>query len=168
MDAVLSEGVLAGHVDPTGTIFVVYGRDTDSRDQLELVLHRLGLAPFVLPITGGGGDALIEAMECRIGETAQSSFGIVLMTPDDMGYLSTEKPEDAKPRAGQGVMMEMGMLLASLTRRRCAILQKGFVEAPSGMGGVGIIPFNNHVREAVPKLVQRLQEAGFILPGGDV
>jgi hypothetical protein len=31
------------------------------------------------------------------------------------------------------------------------------------MGGVITIPFNNHVREAVPKLVQRLQEAGFRL-----
>jgi hypothetical protein len=31
------------------------------------------------------------------------------------------------------------------------------------MGGVITIPFNDHVREAVPKLVQRLQEAGFKL-----
>ena len=52
------------------------------------------------------------------------------------------------------------MLLASLTRKRCAILQKGFVELPSNMGGVITIPFNSHVREAVPKLVQRLQDAG--------
>jgi len=28
------------------------------------------------------------------------------------------------------------MLLASLTRKRCAILIKGFVELPSNMGGV--------------------------------
>ncbi len=144
-------------------IFVVHGRDHDSRDQLELVLRRLGLAPFVLQVTGGGGDTLIEALERMIGKSAQSAFGIVLMTPDDMGYLQTEKPEDAKPRARQNVVMEMGMLLASLTRRRCAILQKGFVEMPSNMGGVITIPFNNHVREAVPKLVQRLQDAGFDL-----
>jgi hypothetical protein len=31
------------------------------------------------------------------------------------------------------------------------------------MGGVITIPFNAHVREAVPKLVQRLQDAGFKL-----
>lgn len=31
------------------------------------------------------------------------------------------------------------------------------------MGGVITIPFNDHVKEAVPKLVQRLQEAGFNL-----
>ncbi len=147
----------------SSTIFVVHGRDVESRDQLELVLRRLGLEPFVLQVTGGGGDTLIEALERQIGKSAQSAFGIVLVTPDDMGYLKTEKPEDAKPRARQNVVMEMGMLLASLTRRRCAILQKGFVEMPSNMGGVITIPFNEHVREAVPKLVQRLQDAGFKL-----
>ena len=102
-----------------------------------------------------------------IGKTARSAFGIVLLTPDDLGYLKAhEKPEDAKPRARQNVIMEMGMLLASLTRKRCAILQKGYVDLPSNMGGVITIPFNDHVREAVPKLVQRLQEAGFKLDPG--
>jgi predicted nucleotide-binding protein len=159
--ALLSDVAIAP--DRESTIFVVHGRDHDARDQLELVLRRLGLAPFVLQITGGGGDTLIEALERQIGKSAQSSFGIVLLTPDDMGYLKEDKPEDAKPRARQNVIMEMGMLLASLTRKRCAILQKGFVEIPSNMGGVITIPFNAHVREAVPKLVQRLQEAGFKL-----
>ena len=98
-----------------------------------------------------------------IGRAAQSSFGIVLATPDDLGHLKTDGPEEAKARARQNVIMEMGMLLASLTRQRCAILTKGFVELPSNMGGVITIPFNDHVRETVPKLVQRLQEAGFEL-----
>jgi predicted nucleotide-binding protein len=154
------EAILAGDAPVTnaaGTIFVVHGRDHDARDQLELVLRRLALAPFVLQVTGGGGDTLIEALERMIGKTAQSAFGIVLVTPDDLGYLKTEKPQDAKPRARQNVIMEMGMLLASLTRKRCAILTKGYVELPSNMGGVITIPFNDHVREAVPKLVQRLQ-----------
>lgn len=163
LTTVLADGVVPAVIEGGSTIFVVHGRDHNSRDQLELVLRRLGLAPFVLQVTGGGGDTLIEALERMIGKTAQSALGIVLMTPDDMGYLSSERPEDAKPRARQNVIMEMGMLLASLTRRRCAILQKGFVESPSNMGGVITIPFNNHVREAVPKLVQRLQEAGFKL-----
>ena len=145
------------------TIFVVHGRDHEVRDQLELVLRRLGLEPFVLQVTGGGGDTLIEALERMIGKSAQSSFGIVLATPDDLGYLKAEGPEEAKARARQNVIMEMGMLLASLTRKRCAILTKGYVDLPSNIGGVITIPFNDHVREAVPKLVQRLQEAGFDL-----
>jgi predicted nucleotide-binding protein len=163
IEAHFADGIVMATIDPSSTIFVVHGRDIDSRDQLELVLRRLGLAPFVLQVTGGGGDTLIEALERMIGKSAQSAFGIVLVTPDDMGRLKTEKPEEAKPRARQNVIMEMGMLLASLTRKRCAILVRGFVELPSNMGGVITIPFNDHVRETVPKLVQRLQEAGFKL-----
>lgn len=163
VQAALCDGAPVGVPAPGGMMFVVHGRDHEARDQLELVLRRLGLEPFVLQVTGGGGDTLIEALERMIGKSAQSSFGIVLLTPDDLGYLKAEKPEDAKPRARQNVIMEMGMLLASLTRKRCAILQKGFVELPSNMGSVITIPFNDHVREAVPKLVQRLQEAGFKL-----
>src|SRR3990172_3447021 len=34
-------------------VFVVHGHDDTSREQLELVLHRLGLDPFVLANTGG-------------------------------------------------------------------------------------------------------------------
>jgi predicted nucleotide-binding protein len=57
----------------------------------------------------------------------------------------------------------MGMLLASLTRDRVAILQKGYVERPSDVDGIIYIPFNDHVREAVPKLVGRLNAAGIKL-----
>lgn len=163
VESLFAGGAVAVPAASGSAIFVVHGRDHDARDQLELVLRRLGLAPFVLQVTGGGGDTLIEALERMIGKSAQSSFGIVLVTPDDIGYLKTEKPEDAKPRARQNVIMEMGMLLASLTRKKCAILTKGYVELPSNMGGVITIPFNDHVRESVPKLVQRLQEAGFDL-----
>ena len=168
VEVVLADGAAPARAPADSIIFVVHGRDYEARDQLELVLRRLGLEPFVLQVTGGGGDTLIEALERMIGKSAQSSFGIVLVTPDDMGYLKSEKAEDAKPRARQNVIMEMGMLLSSLTRRRCAILQKGFVELPSNMGGVITIPFNDHVREAVPKLVQRLQDVGFKLDAGAI
>lgn len=168
VEATLSDGSAAVPISKESTIFVVHGRDHVARDQLELVLRRLGLEPFVLQVTGGGGDTLIEALERMIGKTAQSAFGIVLVTPDDMGHLKTESVDEAQPRARQNVIMEMGMLLASLTRKRCAILQKGFVEMPSNMGGVITVPFNDHVREAVPKLVQRLQEAGFKLDAGAI
>lgn len=124
IEAALSDVAESAYAPHDSTIFVVHGRDHEARDQLELVLRRLGLEPFVLQITGGGGDTLIEALERQIGKGAQSAFGIVLVTPDDMGYLKDEGAAEAKPRARQNVIMEMGMLLASLTRKRCAILQK--------------------------------------------
>ncbi|HSZ65844.1 MAG TPA: nucleotide-binding protein [Xanthobacteraceae bacterium] len=163
VEPILIDGTAAAPASKETTIFVVHGRDETARDQLELILHRLGLEPYILQVSGGGGDTLIEVLEKMIGKAAQSSFGIVLATPDDIGYLKSEGQADAKARARQNVIMEMGMLMSSLTRRRCAILTKGYVEMPSNMGGVITIPFNDHVKEAVPKLVQRLQEAGFHL-----
>jgi predicted nucleotide-binding protein len=149
--------------DENRTIFVVHGHDGDSREQLELVLHRLGLKPFVLQNTDGGGLTIIERLEHMIGKNARSSFGIVLLTPDDVGYSRAEGEAQAKPRARQNVILELGMLLASLTRERVAILQKGFMEHPSDVSGIIYIAFKDHVREAVPKLVGRLQAVGITL-----
>ncbi len=145
------------------TIFVVHGHDHTAKEQLELTLHRLGLSPYVLQDSGGAGKTIVEALEGMIGKEPSSTFGIVLLTPDDVGHAKRDGETEAKPRARQNVILEMGMLLASLTRSRVAILQKGFVERPSDLDGVLYIPFNEHVKEAVPKLAQRLQEAGISL-----
>jgi len=47
-------------------IFVVHGHDRDARDQLELVLRRLQLDPYILQNQDGGGKTLIEALEQKI------------------------------------------------------------------------------------------------------
>ncbi len=145
-------------------VFVVHGHDHPAREQLELVLHRLGLEPFVLANTGGGGLTLIQALENEIGpKPGQCRFGIVLLTPDDMGYSAVDGVGKAAARARQNVVLEMGMLLAAVGRPNVAILQKGILEIPSDINGIIYIPFNNHVKEAVPKLVERLNQAGFNL-----
>jgi predicted nucleotide-binding protein len=162
VDAILGSGAIP-KLDENRTIFVVHGHDGDAREQLELVLHRLGLKPYVLQNTDGGGLTIIERLERMIGKNAASSFGIVLLTPDDIGHSKAEGEAAAKPRARQNVILEMGMLLASLTRERVAILQKGFIEHPSDVAGIIYIPFSNHVKEAVPKLVGRFQAVGINL-----
>jgi predicted nucleotide-binding protein len=145
-------------------IFVAHGHDREARDQLELILRRLGLEPFILQNSDGGGRTIIEALEQNIYREA--AFGIVLMTPDDYGYTKTQSDADRKPRARQNVILELGMVMAALGRSRMAILQKGVLERPSDTDGILRIEFNDHVREIVPKLVQRLQAAGFQISAG--
>jgi len=142
-------------------IFIVHGHDNDARDQLELALHRLGLKPFILMNSSGGGKTIIEALEGQIGRDYTSAFGIVLMTPDDFGYSKKDGPGKTEPRARQNVVLEAGMLLSSLTRSRMAILVKGHIELPSDLQGIIHLGYNDHVREIIPKLCQRLKEAGF-------
>lgn len=145
-------------------VFLVHGHDTAAREQLELVLHKLGLDPFVLANTGGAGLTIIEALEAEIGpNTNQARFGIVLMTPDDMGYSKVDGQENVQPRARQNVVLEMGMLISAVGRGNVAILKKGHIEVPSDAQGILYIPFNDHVKEAVPKLADRLRAAGFVL-----
>ncbi len=145
-------------------VFVVYGHDKVACEQLELVLHRLGLDPFVLGNTSGGGLTIIEALEREIMSPSEAKrFGIVLLTPDDMGYKLGDTLGNAEPRARQNVVMEMGMLIAAFGRPRVAILKKGHLDVPSDASGIIYLPFNNHVKEAAPRLCQRLGEAGFEL-----
>ena len=158
-DSSASDGMETSNVE---TVFVVHGHDEAAREQLELVLHRLDLQPFVLANTSGGGLTIIEALEKEMdSSTTGNRFGIVLLTPDDMGYKATEGRSDPEPRARQNVVMEMGMLIAAFGRPRVAILKKGHVEVPSDASGIIYISFNNHVKETVAKLCERLAEAGF-------
>ncbi len=144
-------------------IFIVHGHDTESRDQLELCLRRLGLEPFILMNSSGGGKTIIEALEGKIGKDFSTDFGIVLMTPDDMGYAIKDGEEKADPRARQNVILETGMLLSSLTRERMALVVKGHIELPSDLQGIIHFGFNNHIKEVVNKLCKRLRECGFDL-----
>lgn len=145
--------------DPPKRIFIVHGHDRDARDQLELILMRLGLQPFILQNSDSGGKTIIESLEHNIYQ--ETAFGIVLLTPDDYGYTKDSTDADRQPRARQNVILEMGMVMASLGRDKMAILKKGALEIPSDTDGILRIEFNEHVREIVPKLAQRLQAAGF-------
>ena len=127
------------------------------------MLHKLGLDPFVLANTGGGGLTIIEALEKEIGGGSPDAarFGIVLMTPDDIGYAKKDGDSKAEPRARQNVVLEMGMLISSLSRPNVAILKRGHLEVPSDANGILYIGFNEHVKETVPRLAERLSHAGF-------
>jgi predicted nucleotide-binding protein len=142
-------------------IFVVHGHDHASREQLELIIHKLGLEPFVLANTSGGGLTIIEALEANIGKGGHYGCGIVLLTPDDMGYAQLDGAEKTQPRARQNVVLEMGMLMAAVGRRNTIILKKGNLEVPSDAGGLLYLNFQRHVKEVVPRLAERLQAAGF-------
>jgi predicted nucleotide-binding protein len=45
--------------------------------------------------SGGGGQTIIEAIEGKIGKDYLGDFGIVLTTPDDVGY-SKKEPRIAR------------------------------------------------------------------------
>ncbi|WP_375682907.1 MULTISPECIES: TIR domain-containing protein [unclassified Bartonella] len=167
---------LAKHIEETSTIpssktapnpsnkkiFIVHGHDHIALEQLELILRRLGLEPYILQNTSGNGLPIIQTLKKEICDSS-ISFGIVLLTHDDMGYAISQGAEKIQPRARQNVIFEMGMLAAALPLERIAILQKEGIEMLSDVGGVYYLSFNEHVKETLPDLIDRLCEVGYNL-----
>ena len=145
---------------PDKRVFIVYGHDTAAREGLELVLHKMGLRPIVLANLPADGDTVIEKLERYLGQHANVGFACVLLTPDDEGH-KAGKAEDRKYRARQNVILELGMVLAKLGRRRVLILIKESVEQPSDIAGLIYRPFKERVDELKGTLFKDLQEAEY-------
>ena len=127
-------------------VFVVYGHDRNARDQLELLLRK----------------TIIEKLEKYI---PQANFGVVLLTPDDIGCKRTA-PQKARPRARQNVILELGMLYMKLSRGRVALIVKKSddeIELPSDLEGIMRLNYMDSVQEVEGDLVRELKDKGYHL-----
>jgi predicted nucleotide-binding protein len=141
------------------TVFVVYGHDIQARDQLETLLHRWDLEPILLDQLASGGQTLIEKLETHQN---RASYAVILATPDDIGY-AVGQEVNAKPRARQNVVLELGMMLTLLGRSNVAISYKGPMELPSDIAGLVYISFTNHVHDVSLDLARELIKAGLTI-----
>ena len=141
-------------------VFVVYGHDDVARAQLEAMLRRWGIEPLILDQLPSLGNTIIEKLE---EYTKQVEFGIVLATPDDMGYAVKDDGKNAKCRVRQNVVLELGMLLASIGRKRVAILLKreDNFEKPSDIDGLIYIPFQKKVDEVQILLAKEMEKHNY-------
>lgn len=139
-------------------IFVVYGHDEIARTQLEALLRRWNLEPIILDQKASGGQTIIEKLE---EYSADIGYAIVLATPDDDGKAKSEA--EYKSRARQNVVLELGMFLAKLGRKRVAILLKENTnfEKPSDIQGLVYISFQRKVDEVAVRLIKELDQQGY-------
>lgn len=165
IDELLSGKVEYEQTKNSKEIFIVYGHDKTSKEQLQLILKTLDLNHCM--VTNDTSLTIIEALEQKISEVM---CGIVLLTPDDLAISKQlfEKHKDEGSindrlmfRARQNVILEMGMLLSKLGRENVIILLKGQVEYPSDMSGIFYLAYQEHISEIVNKLVSRLTSLGF-------
>jgi predicted nucleotide-binding protein len=119
--------------EPAGgrRILVVYGRNEAVKEKVARFLMKLGLEPVLLDERAACGRTLIEKLE---GES-RVAFAVVLLTADDVGALASQS-HDLRPRARQNVILELGLSLGKLTRRRVCALYEAGVELPSDFHGV--------------------------------
>jgi predicted nucleotide-binding protein len=122
----------------TRRVFVVHGHDDGTKETVARYLAKLGLEAVILHEQSNQGRTVIEKFEAH----ADVDFAVVLFTPDDVGYPAA-RPEDARPRARQNVVLELGFFMAALGRRRVCVLYRGDVEVPSDYAGVLYLELDN-------------------------
>ena len=133
-------------------VFIVHGHDHALLQEVEMMLHRIGLDPIILMNQVNAGRTIIEKIE----ECTNVGFGIVLYTACDEGR---KKGSDAlNDRARQNVVFEHGYLCAKLGRNRVVALNDDGVEVPSDLSGVLYIPHS--AQDWKQQLMREMEEAG--------
>lgn len=123
-----------GPSEPSTRVFIIHGRDSESKEILARFFTKLGLDPVILHEQLNQGQTIIEKFERH----AHVGFAIALLTPDDLGALAGDNP-GFSPRARQNVVFEMGYFLGALGRHNVCALVKGDIELPSDYAGVSYI-----------------------------
>lgn len=116
----------------SNTVFVVHGEDDEAKISVATFIEKLGLKAVILHEQPNAGQRIIEKSE---RDAAISGYAVVILTSDDMGD-SKEDIDDAKLRAIQNVMLELGYFCGALGRRRVSVLTKEGVNVPSDFLGV--------------------------------
>lgn len=128
--------------------FIVHGHDEEAKYDLKNYLQNtLKLPePVVLHEQPSLGRTIIEKFE-EVADEVNLVF--VLLTPDDFSH-DLSGTEDAKRRARQNVIFEMGYFFGRLQRKKGQVLAlyKGPLELPSDMAGVIYIDISNGIASA--------------------
>jgi predicted nucleotide-binding protein len=134
-------------------IFIVHGRDRESRQELENILYRHGATPKVLADEDKNAQSILVALEDLI-RTCKAGF--ILMTPDDEGRL---RGEDTRlHRARENVIFETGLLFARFREfERVCLLLKEPTKLPSDLAGITYESFQS-VRDIEAQVVTKLHK----------
>lgn len=158
------------NINPTLStrIFVVHGRDSTLKVDVERFLYSIGLVPVVLHRETDGGLTIIEKFE----KHSDVGYAFILLTPDDIAYPSCQDSfiddkRDKEYRSRQNVVFEFGYFVGRLGRSRVCCLYKGNVTMPSDLSG---LVYKNIIGDTVDSqaanIMRELTSAGYKLTSG--
>ncbi|MDR3445046.1 MULTISPECIES: nucleotide-binding protein [unclassified Dyella] len=122
----------------SNSVFIVHGSNEAAKTRVARFVERFKLNAIILHEQPNRGRTIIEKFE---KSAAEVGFAVVLLTADDIGA-PKESPDQAKPRARQNVLLELGYFTASLGRDRVCVLYEKGVEIPTDYLGVVYTEFD--------------------------
>lgn len=147
-------------VDSKG-VFIVYGRDNDLYNFVLTFLKMTDAKAISLAETGPeGSKTIIEQLENHIRE---AKYAIVLLSPDDIGYLAMGNVDEKEKRARQNVLIEYGYTLGFLGRQNViSISVDSSLDLPTDLHGVRFIPLNlKDKKMGIQDLIKQMEKWNF-------
>lgn len=135
-------------------IFIVHGRDNETKQEMARLIEKLGLKAIILHEQANQGMTIIEKIESN----TDVGFSVVLYTPCDVGALSGRP--NLLPRARQNVVFEHGFLIGKLGRDKVSAFVKGEVETPNDISGIVYTSLDERGAWKA-ELVRELRAAGY-------
>ena len=139
-------------------IFVVHGHDSEMLSAIESFILKLGLRPVVLRNQPSRGRTIVEKIE----DYSEVSSAVVLLSPDDTAYPRGSSSSDAKFRARQNVIFELGFFIGKLGRHSVIAVHRTDerFEMPTDYEGVIFTPYDEGGGWKLA-LAKELQAIGF-------
>lgn len=137
-------------------VFLVHGQDNETKSIVARFIEHCGLRPIILHEQTDQGRTIIEKFE----QNADVGFAVILLTPDDVGCLRADAPNNLKARSRQNVILELGYFIGRLGRSRVCALKKGEVDLPSDFSGVVYTPYDGADEGWKIKLAREMRAAG--------
>lgn len=126
---------------PKNKVFIVHGHDGEAKQRTARFIEKLGFEAIILHEQASRSMTIIEKIESYSDDVG---FGIVLYTPDDMGYAKNEEGTgELKYRARQNVVFEHGFLIGKIGRKNVTPLVEGIIELPNDISGIVYINDND-------------------------
>ncbi|MEZ4669611.1 MAG: nucleotide-binding protein [Anaerolineae bacterium] len=141
----------------SNNIFIVHGHDEAMKLAVARTIEKLGLDPVILHEQPNTGRTIIEKFE----DHSDVGFAVVLLSPDDKGFPKTDNAKNAKFRARQNVIFELGFFIGRLGRGRVTALYQDGVELPSDYDGVVYTKYDSQNGSWRFELVRELKACGY-------
>lgn len=158
VDVNIKKTNLTKNTNNNSKIFIVHGHDNEMKEAVARVITQLELDPIILHEKPNKGRTIIEKFE----DYSDVGYAIILLSPDDLAYPKDKKPEDAKYRARQNVILELGYFVGQLGRENVMVLHKVVdnFDIPNDYSGVLYTPYDSN-GSWKQDIVKELQAAGY-------
>lgn len=143
-------------------IFIVHGHNEEMKQSLARFIEKINYNPIILHEQPNKGRTIIE----KFSDYSDVSFAIILLSGDDIAYNKNDKADNAKLRARQNVILELGFFLGKIGRENVVVIHEDIneIEIPSDYAGILYVPYDKNGNWKL-SIAKELKAVGYKIDG---